>query len=401
MHPHDTAFEHLHRPEPRPDGLDRIAVAVVPAQRPIGQTPRDGLLLAGMHVPRLVVVDQIVGANHTHVVGHVHHPRLLLAHQRLVHVLLAVLMGCDLDVVERLAFAAPQLPPVVDHRHHLVGVTGAAPDIRAALIPAEPLDRKVMQRVNHPVVKDFDRIHAALPLARGDRRRVEIGEPALQRRREPRFDPRAAATAVDDPHGDVQRPTEVAAEQVADGAEGLDAPGRGFAPGTRHILPGTKPAVDFHREEPHVGVLRTFGDDLLRMFDRAVAASLHGDLHVGLPRAEPHLADEDILQHDGFAVAVAQGDAARLERGGRGCDRHAPASLLVGLRPYGAAPRGCDADFGLGRRPAPELHFAGLLQHHVVAHDGGQLDFRFGRRPCRAQQEHQRTKPSHTRNQSL
>ena len=50
------------------------------------------------------------------------------------------------------------------------------------------------------------------------------------------------------------------------------------------------------------------------MFDRAVAASLHGDLHVGLPRAEPHLADEDILQHDGFAVAVAQGDAARLER---------------------------------------------------------------------------------------
>ena len=275
---------------------------------------------------------------------------------------------------------------MVDHRHHLLGVVGAASDVRTALIPAEALDGEVVQRVDHAVVENLDGRHAALPLARGERRGVEIPEMFLQLGREPRLDPRAAAAAVDDPHGHAERPAQVAPEEVADGAEGLHRGGRSLAPGARHVLARREAAVDLHREEPHVGILRALGDDLERVFDRAVASALHGNLHVRLSRAEPHLADQHVAQHDRFAVAVADADRAFLERRRRRAQRRAPAAFGVGLRPHGRPPRRGHPHLRTRGRPAPDLHVRRLLQHHVVAHDGREPDFRPGRRPCRREQ---------------
>mgnify|MGYP007120222460 CR=1 FL=1 len=46
------------------------------------------------------------------------------------------------------------------------------------------------------------------------------------------------------------------------------------------------------------------------------------------------------------------------------------------------APRGADRDLLAGRGLAPELRFGLLLEHHVVAENAGQDDFRLHREGC-------------------
>jgi len=124
---------------------------------------------------------------------------------------------------------------------------------------------------------------------------------------------------------------------------------------------------------------RGFGphDCVGRTFDGLVVESAHGHLHVRLPGAEPHLADQDVAERQ--RLAVAQLDRIGTS-GSRGRHGDLPAAVLADGGGHGLrAPRGADGDFLSGSGLAPELRFGLLLEHHVVAENAGQDDFRLHR----------------------
>jgi hypothetical protein len=100
-------------------------------------------------------------------------------------------------------------------------------------------------------------------------------------------------------------------------------------------------------------------------------------LHVRLSGAEPHLADQHVAERQPLAVAQFDRVGTSGLRGGHGGP---PAAVFADVgRNALRAPRGADRDLLAGRGLAPELRFGLLLEHHVVAENAGQDDFRLHR----------------------
>ena len=106
-------------------------------------------------------------------------------------------------------------------------------------------------------------------------------------------------------------------------------------------------------------------------FRHGIQAAAHGQFHVGLARAEEHVAHQDII-HQG---------AVHLQRirtaGGRCGQFRLPEALAVGLGDNPALlPR--KGDLGVRGRPAPNGDRTVPLEHHVVRENGRKTDRSLG-----------------------
>ena len=113
------------------------------------------------------------------------------------------------------------------------------------------------------------------------------------------------------------------------------------------------------------------GRDLLL----ALLAHRQPHLHVRLARADPYLADEDVVQLD--LVLAADGHVVGLAIGLHGRQHHLPIALGVGLG-RGRRLVELDRDLFAGIGPAPDGQRPVALQHHVAAKHLGQLDVGLG-----------------------
>ena len=105
-----------------------------------------------------------------------------------------------------------------------------------------------------------------------------------------------------------------------------------------------------------------------------VGAAAQRHLHVRLARAEPYLADENVLHHDGGFASLAAGDG-HLERAAGfepGQARRPLAAGVSGREPGLAVELDGDLLGGIGYTPDGHRHAA--LQHHVIAEEWGGLD---------------------------
>ena len=154
----------------------------------------------------------------------------------------------------------------------------------------------------------------------------------------PRLDERATPAAVDDADRDVpvERFAESLAEPVADSAErkhGIG--GRGGLPfGTAWSLAarGVGIGAERHLVEPEAVVVSGRGESLavLQAEERILAP--HGELHVGLARAEPHVAHEDVSEfHPGGGPVAVVEEGHRVRSAGLG-GRELENPLAVGVR---------------------------------------------------------------------
>ena len=97
-----------------------------------------------------------------------------------------------------------------------------------------------------------------------------------------------------------------------------------------------------------------------------VQAAVDGHLHVRLARAEPHLADEDVLE--GERVLPRHGHGQR-PAGLQRRQRDAPLAVIAGFRRHGRGVAELHFDPLPGIGPAPDLDVLLLLQNHVAAED--------------------------------
>ncbi len=117
-----------------------------------------------------------------------------------------------------------------------------------------------------------------------------------------------------------------------------------------------------HIEEADLRVIR--GGDLLLGIQRLG----HGPLHVGLARADPDFAEEDIVESDRVLPLHGHGVGLAVRLQGRKVDP----PLSVGTSFGGAALAGkLNRDFLSCRRRSPNPNQFLLLQDHVVAKDLG------------------------------
>ena len=183
--------------------------------------------------------------------------------------------------------SAPIGAPVANHRGEQHLILGAAAHVRLALIPNGAADREGDQRGDHAVVERGNFILADQALERRfGGQRLPAG-PFLGRR--------AAPGGEDQANGHFQFLVQIAAEEVAGG--GKSAPTAGtqglraaHSPIRGDILGGLAGSLFGDPEESDAGIIG--GSDFrLAVFGRADA-----HLHVRLTRANPNLADQDILE---------------------------------------------------------------------------------------------------------
>lgn len=94
-----------------------------------------------------------------------------------------------------------------------------------------------------------------------------------------------------------------------------------------------------------------------------IVGGRHRPLHVGLSRADPDFADEDIVDDDGFTIPFD--DELMRSTGGQRRQPQTPGAVSadVGLSRH-ASQRHCDRL--LWRRPTPDHDRLRTLYHHVV-----------------------------------
>jgi hypothetical protein len=291
----------------------------------------------------------------------------------------------ELDDPEGHVRLAEGFAPVADHGGQEPGVLLGAADIGLALVPDGAGDGVRGDRSEHGVPEPAGlvavgpaerslgpgRCVTALALGAGGfalplRERlfvapfllahvVDDGRELFAQRRagHPRLGGRAAVGGLDEPDGDAQLVAEPAAHEVADAAEGTDGVALAAHPSARHIVLClvVRLLLDHHESEHGVALA---GDDLV-----AAVGGSDGPLHVGLARAEPHLAHEDIAERDGF-VGRRDGHLVRAARGERG-HHEAPAAVLAGDGGLGHA-GDLDADALARLGPSPDG------QHGVALH---------------------------------
>ena len=141
-------------------------------------------------------------------------------------------------------------------------------------------------------------------------------------RRGHRFDPAAAPRDIDQADRDVQLALEVPADQIADRGEARKRLRRtevplGFHVGLRCPAPHVR-----HLEEPDVGIRKRL-DQLA-----AAGDALQPVLHIGLPRAEPDVADQHVAAGQG--VVALDGQRRSVGGGRERCELHLPPAVLAG-----------------------------------------------------------------------
>ena len=138
-------------------------------------------------------------------------------------------------------------------------------------------------------------------------------------------------------------------------------------PSARHVRFRLGPPEIRHHHEADVGEIGG-GNFLGPVLNHA---DTH--LHVGLPGAKPYLADQHVLQ---LALGgTSHGERLRRGVGGHRRELHRPLAVSTGDGGIILTGEG-HGNFRPGRIPAPHRIGLILLQHHVVAKDGGKFQFR-------------------------
>ena len=130
----------------------------------------------------------------------------------------------------------------------------------------------------------------------------------------------------------------------------------------------------FHVEKSDLRITRSGHQRLGGFVGRFAVISLDRHLHVGLPRADPHFADQYVVEHQFLAIA----DLDRIRPSGRRRrDLRQPPALRIGCnRILRTVPRSKDRYRFQRRSPAPKIHPGFPLQHHIAAQNSRQFDFR-------------------------
>ena len=183
---------------------------------------------------------------------------------------------------------------------------------------------------------------------------------------DPGFGSAAAPGVVDESDGDVEHLVEDATVEEADGAEVADSCRGAGLPGAFEVVLGFLGADLRDGDEADVGEFGR-GD-----FEVGVPGGTDGPLHVGLAGAEPDFADEHVGEIAGGGAL--DGDFGGLGVRGDGVESNGPFAIGTGFGSLGLAGEG-DCHLGAWGIPAPDGVGVLLLEHHVVANDGGQLEF--------------------------
>ena len=231
------------------------------------------------------------------------------------------------------------------------------------------------QRVEHTIVHHRRTAVAAL-LVGGFRRDVFVSELTEQSPGHPARYVRTAPAAGDHPDGDAEYLVHRNGETVGRGRETRGMGRRGFHPAAVDDLPGFRRGPLADEGHAHIPVFPAPKDHLGASLDGLADIASERHEHIGLSRAEPHLADQDILHHDGFSAVLADRDCLRRIARPGGGDLHRPVSVAVGTgRIAGVIPRHGDGDPAVVLGPAPQRGIAPLLQDHVAAQDVGEPYF--------------------------
>jgi len=214
----------------------------------------------------------------------------------------------ELDIQEREVPLPPPAAPVVDQDRKQPPVLEGPPYVGLPLVPDDPADAIGSERPHH----GFEQLTRT-----GVRRPIPHRVPNIRvapesRQAGPFLHAATVHSALDQADGNAQRLLEVPTEEVGRPGERPDGLRRARKPTVHDLLRGHRGRRVVHSEEPHVGM--GGAGNLLA----AVAAELHGQAHVRLPRTQPHLADHHIVHRD--AVAPGDGEfegATRLHGGQR------------------------------------------------------------------------------------
>ena len=185
-------------------------------------------------------------------------------------------------------------------------------------------------------------------------------------RRSPRLDACAAPVGTDQPDGHFDFLMEVASKEITDcgevrhGGGAADLPSAGL-----NVVLRRKAQFVRHLDVPDERMLGV-GDFLL-----GIGGSRNGPFHVRLSRAKPDLTDEYIAQRDFVGTLDHEVGSFCI---GFGCgELDLPFAILAGFGGNLGIVEG-DGDFLTGIGPTPDGEGFALLEHHVAAENGGQLD---------------------------
>ena len=189
----------------------------------------------------------------------------------------------------------------------------------------------------------------------------------------PRLGHRTSPRSIDHSDRDSERLMQLAGEKVTGGGEVGNRPRRAGLPASAYdlyIFPRSQTGNPLDAEQTYPRPVGAF--DLAGIIAHA-APSSYRHLHIGLPRADPHLADQHVLQRNG--LPVRNGNRIRSSRVGSFQLQH-PFSVRSATGSDGrSVPRPGHRHLGPRFGPAPKRRLALPLQNHVAAENGSQTDF--------------------------
>ena len=370
---HTAVGQRFHLLEPGIFALDALhTVSVFQRQhrQPFAHLP----FARGVDVPRFIGHHEVGSRGHAAVGDHVEGLLLGFA-QSIPPASGAVFVGRDLHEIEGQFTQSPQLAPMFHHGGLITRIILITGDVGAALIPQESADGVVAQGVEHAVVHHRRTAVAAL-LIGGFCSDIFVSERAEQFPGHPARYVRAAPATGDHPDGNAEYLVHRNGEAVGRGREARGIGRGGFHPAAVDDLPGLGRGTLADEGHADVFVLPAAEDHVGTALDGLADIAPEGHEHVGLPRTEPYLADQNVLHHDGLFAVLADRDRLRRIIRGRGGNLHRPVPVAVGPgRIAGLVPRHGDGDPAVMPGPAPQRGIAPLLQNHVSAHDVGKPYF--------------------------
>ena len=181
----------------------------------------------------------------------------------------------------------------------------------------------------------------------------------------PGFDTRATPGGVDQTDRHLQHLMQVTAKKVTHRGELSHIGAGGLFPHAFAVGLWRHAWTAFDIE--HADLRMIGGGDFLL----SLAGLLHRQLHVRLPGADPHFADEDVLE--GNRVFSSHHEISGLGAGIHRVQRDRPFAGRVGERAVRLIAEGHLHVFA-GISGAPDADELRLLQHHAIGENGGQFD---------------------------
>ena len=211
----------------------------------------------------------------------------------------------------------------------------------------------------HDVVAVFGRVFGFQQVELGEWD-IEVMERTKRVRARPSLRGSTANRVHDDPDGNVHLLLDLSGEIVADGGDPGCGFGRDDAPVAIDHIDMVVGGMTADGVEANVGVVGR--PDLLI----GILCEPQGQTHVGLPAAEPHVADQDIVQFSALMAGDLHGIGST---GRRRLNLHLPPAIGAGSAGCGVfADLNLDGITRIG--PAPDGVGLAALQDHVVAKDG-------------------------------